>query len=114
MLRTGINAWQRHPVLVAAGAGALLGGGYTVLIEIGGFLHRNSSAVLPLMFPAVRGSGAGQMNAIQAATLLLVEVIGNVVGFAILFSVPVAVAVGALRLFKGRRAQKYGPPSGRP
>jgi hypothetical protein len=104
MLKTVINAWQRHPVLVAAGVGAVFGGGYAVLIEIGGFLHRNSSAVLPLMFPAVRGSGAGQMNAVQAATLLLVEVIGNVVGFAILFSVPVAVAIGVRRIFKGRRA----------
>ena len=104
MLKAGINAWHRHPVLVAAGVGAVFGGGYTVLIEIGGFLHRNSSAVLPLFFPAGHGSGAGRMNAMQAATLLLVEVVGNVVGFAILFSVPVAVVVGVRRVFKGRRA----------
>ena len=102
MLKTGINVWQRHPVLVAAGMGAVFGGGYVVLIEIGGFLHRNPSAVLPLLFPA--GHDAGQMNAVQAATLLLVEVVGNVVGFAILFSVPVAVVVGVRRMFKGRRA----------
>ena len=44
------------------------------------------------------------MNALQTATLLLVEVIGNVVGFSILFSVPVAIAVGVRRMFKGRRA----------
>src|SRR5579863_6932057 len=103
MLKTTINVWRRHPVLVAAGVGAVFGAGYTVLAEIGGFLHRNSSAVLPLMFPAVRGSGTGQMNAVQTATLLLLEVIGNVVGFVILFTVPVAVGAGVRRLFKGRR-----------
>jgi len=104
MLKTGINAWRRHPVLVAAGVGAVFGASYTVLVEIGGFLHRNSSAVLPLLLPAGHGSRAGQMNAVQTATLLLVEVIGNIVGFSILFSVPVAIAVGVRRMFKGRRA----------
>ncbi len=104
MLKTGINAWRRHPVLVAAGVGAVFGGVYAVLIEIGGFLHRNSSAVLPLLLPPGHGSPPGQMNAVQTAALLLIEVAGNVVGFAILFSVPVAIVVGVRRMFKGRRA----------
>src|SRR5579859_4514898 len=98
MLKTGINAWRRRPVLVAAGVGAVFGGVYAVLIEIGGLLHRNSSAVLPLLFPAGHGSHAGEMNAVQTATLLLVEVIGNVVGFSLLFSIPVAVGVGVRRV----------------
>lgn len=104
MLKTGINAWQRHPVLVAAGVGAVFGGVYAVLIEIGGVLHRNSSAVLPLLLPAGHGSRVAQMNAVQTAALLLIEVAGNVVGFAILFSIPVAVAAGVRRVFRGKRA----------
>jgi hypothetical protein len=103
MLKTEMRVWGRHPVLVAAGVGAVFGGVYAVLIEIGGFLHRNSSAVLPLMFPAGHGLRGGQMNAIQTAGLLLIEVAGNMVGFAVLFSVPVAVVVGVRRIFKGRR-----------
>ncbi len=104
MLKTEMRVWRRHPVLVAAGVGAVSGGVYAVVIEIGGFLHRNSSAVLPLMFPVGHGSRAGEMNAFQTAILLLIEVAGNVVGFAVLFSVPVAVAVGVRRIFKRRRA----------
>ncbi|MGA8089653.1 MAG: hypothetical protein WCA10_20445 [Terracidiphilus sp.] len=104
MLKVGMRVWRNHPVLVAAGMGAVFGAVYAVLIEIGGFLHRNSSAVLPLLLPAAHGFRVGQMNAIQTAGLLLIEMAGNVVGFAVLFSVPVAVAVGVRRIFKGRRA----------
>jgi len=96
--------WRRYPVLVAAGVGAVFGGMYAVLIEIGGFWHGNSSAVLPLLFPAAHGSRGGEMNAVQTASLLLIEVAGNMLGFAVLFLVPVAVAVGVRRIFKGRRA----------
>lgn len=103
MLKTEMRVWRRHPVLVAAGVGAVFGGVYAVLIEIGGFLHRNSSAVLPLLVPAY-GSRVSQLNAVQTAGLLLIEVAGNVVGFAVLFTVPVAVVVGVRRIFKGRRA----------
>jgi hypothetical protein len=99
-----MRVWRSHPVLVSAGVGGVFGAMYALLIEIGGFLHRNSSAVLPLLFPAGHGSRVGQMNAVQTAGLLLIEVAGNVVGFAVLFSVPVAVVVGARRILRGRRA----------
>ena len=94
---------RRHPILMAAGAGAIIGAVYAALIELGGLLNGNSSAVLPLMFPATHGSRMGQMNAFQTAGLLLIEVAGNVVGFAVLFSVPVAIVVGVRRIFKGKR-----------
>ena len=104
MLKAGMRVWRSHPVLAAAGVGAVFGAAYAIGLEIGGFLHRNSSGVLPLLFPAAHGSRGGQMNAVQAATLLLIEVAGNVVGFAVLFSVPVAVVVGVRRIFKRTRA----------
>jgi hypothetical protein len=43
------------------------------------------------------------MNAIQTAGLLLIEVAGNLVGFAVLFAVPVALVVGVRRLLRGGR-----------
>lgn len=99
-----MRIWRSHPVLTALGVGAVFGAVYAVGLEIGGFLHRNSSGVLPLLFPAAHGSRGGQLNAVQTAGLLLIEVAGNVVGFAVLFSVPVAIVVGVRRIFKGRRA----------
>jgi hypothetical protein len=103
MPKAGMHVLRNHPILVAAGAGAILGAAYTALIEIGGLTNGNSSAVLPLLFPAAHGSSAGQMNAVQTAGLLLIEMSGNMLGFAALFSIPVAIAVGVRRLFKGRR-----------
>lgn len=95
---------RQNPILTAASVGAVFGAVFALAIEIGGLLHRNSSSVLPLLFPSAHGSRVGQMNAIQTAGLLLIEVAGNVVGFAVLFSVPTALAVGVWRIFKGRRA----------
>lgn len=104
MLKSGMRIWRSHPILVAAGVGAVFGGMYAVLIEIAGFWHGNSSAVLPLLFPAAHRSRGGELNAVQTASLLLIEVAGNMLGFAVLFLVPVAIVVGVLRIFKGRRA----------
>ena len=104
MLKSGLRVWRSHPILVAAGVGAVFGGMYAVLIEIGGFWHGNSSAVLPLLLTGTHGARGGETNAVQTAGLLLIEVAGNMLGFAVLFLVPVAIVVGVLRIFKGRRA----------
>jgi hypothetical protein len=98
-----MRACRSHPLLAAVGVGAIFGGIYAIVIEIGGFLDPTSSAVLPLMLPQ-HGSRVAQMNAVQTAGLLFIEVAGNVIAFAILFLIPVAVAVGARRVFKRRRA----------
>lgn len=98
-----MRIWRTHPILAAAGGGAVFGTLCVLLTEIVGFLHGNSSAVLPLLFPGAPGSGRGQMNALQTAGLLLIEMAGNVIGFAALFSIPVAVVVGARRIVKGMR-----------
>jgi hypothetical protein len=93
---------KKHPILLSAGAGAILGAVYTALIEIGGLTRGNSSAVLPLLYPAARGSSGGQLNAVQTAGLLLIEMAGTMLGFAALFSIPVALVVAVRRLIKAK------------
>ena len=45
------------------------------------------------------------MSAMQVAFLLLIEVAGNVVGFALLFAVPVALVVGIRRVFSRSKSE---------
>jgi hypothetical protein len=102
MPKAGMRVLKKHPILAAAGAGAILGAAYTALTELGGLTHENSSAVLPLLLPAAHGSSGSQMNAVQTAGLLLIEMAGNMLGFAVLFSIPVAIVVAVRRLIRGR------------
>ncbi len=97
-----MHVLRKHPILAAAGAGAILGAAYTALIEVGGLTHGSSSAVLPLLFPVAHGSSGGQLNAVQTAGLLLIEMAGNMLGFAALFLMPVAIVVAVRRLIKGK------------
>jgi|SRR5579863_653417 len=101
---TIMRVWRRHPILASAGVGAVSGAVYAFAVEIDGYLRGNSSAVLPLFVPGAHGPHAGQMNAIQTAGLLLIQVAGNMLGFAVLLSVPVVVAVGVRRILRGRGA----------
>ena len=47
--------------------------------------------VLSLFLPAAHGPRQGQTDAVQTALLLLIEFAGNVLGFSLLFAVPVGV-----------------------
>ena len=112
MLKKGIQICRAHPVLVAAAAGALVGAANAILLEAGGLWHGNSTGVLSLFLPATHGQGTGQTGATQTALLLLIEFAGNMVGFCLLFALPVAVFVGILRMFAGK--QRTAPPEERP
>jgi hypothetical protein len=103
MLKLAMQTWRRHPILVALGGGAVFGALYATLTEVDGILHGGSSAVLPLLLPNPHGSHVSQMTAVQTAGLLLIEVAGNMVGFAVLFSAPVAIVVGIRLLIRGKR-----------
>jgi hypothetical protein len=103
MLKRGIEIWRAHPLLVATAVGATVGAANAVLLEVGGLWHGNSTGVLSLFFPAVHGPRVGQTDAIQTALLLLIEFAGNVVGFSLLFALPVAVFVGIRRVFAGQK-----------
>jgi hypothetical protein len=112
MLKRGLQIWRAHPVLVAAAAGALSGAANAILLEAGGLWHGNSTGVLSLFFPATHGPRVGQTDAVQTALLLLIEFAGNVVGFSLLFAVPVAVYVGIRRVFTGQK--RAASPEERP
>jgi hypothetical protein len=104
MPTTGMRTWRSHPLLIAVAIGAIVGAANAILIETTGLLHRNSTGVLPLLFPSTHDTHFGQTNAMQTALLLLIEVAGNVLGFAFLFWAPVALVVGIRRALKGRQS----------
>jgi hypothetical protein len=112
MLKRAWQIWRAHPVLVAAGAGAVVGAANAILIEVGGIWLGKSTGVLPLLFPAAHGPRGGQTDAMQTALLLLIEFAGNLVGFSVLFAVPVAAFVGIRRLFAGQK--RAASPEERP
>jgi hypothetical protein len=112
MLKRGMQMWRSHPVLVAAVVGAIFGAVNALLLEAGGFLHRNSTGVLPLLLPAVHSPRVGVTDAMQTELLLLIEFGGNIVGFSLLFVVPVALFVRIRRVFAGQK--RAAPPEERP
>jgi hypothetical protein len=106
MLKIGMRIWQSHPILTAAGIGAVFGAANAIYLEIGGLRHHTMTGVLPSLFPSsMFGSRASQMTALQVALLLLIEVAGNVLGFALVLAAPVALVVGIRRLFRGRKSE---------
>lgn len=102
MLTRALRLCRSHPIAVAALIGALFGAAKVFGIEFGGLTHRDSGGVLSLLWSS-SAPHAGQVNAFETALLLLIEVAGNVLVFALLFAVPVAAAVGIRRIFNGRR-----------
>src|ERR1700751_3288882 len=99
MLKTGMHIWRSHPIWSAAGIGAIFGAGNAIALEIGGFRHRGMTGVLPFLFPSsASGIQIGRMSTLQVTLLLLIEIAGNVLGFALLFAAPVAVVVGIRRV----------------
>ena len=102
MLKTGLRICRSHPILAAAGIGAISGAVNAVFLEIGGLRHRAMTGVLPFLFS---GSHTTQMTALQVALLLLIEIAGNVLGFALVFATPIALVVGIRRLLGRRRSE---------
>ena len=45
------------------------------------------------------------MTALQVTLLLLIEIAGNVLGFALVFAAPVALVVGIRRLLRRRESE---------
>lgn len=112
MLNRGWQIWRVHPVLVAAAAGAVVGAANAIFIEARGLWLGKPTGVLPLLFPAAHGLRGGQTDAMQTALLLLIEFAGNLVGFSLVFALPVALFVGMRRLFVGQK--RAASPEERP
>lgn len=113
MLKTGMRIWRSHPIWSAAGLGAIFGAMNAVSLEIGGLRHRGMTGVLPFLFPSAASAvQIGQMSTLQVALLLLIEIAGNVLGFALVFATPVAVVVGIRRVVFGQK--RAASPEERP
>src|ERR1700739_5018681 len=106
-----LRVYRSHPVLVAAIIGAVLGFANVVRIEMGAVAHNTSDGVLLLLWSS-SSSHSSQANPLQTATLLLIEVAGNVFAFALLFAVPVALLVAIRRIFFAPRRSAGDSPSG--
>lgn len=81
--------------------GGIVGLAVAIGIEIGGAANRNSSSVIRMLLPA---SGYGVINLsqaklMQAVLILLIEIGANVLVYASLFALPVAVVVVIRRAF---------------
>jgi hypothetical protein len=103
MLQSAIRIWRSHPVLTSAGIGAVLGAVNAIVLELGGFLDRHATGVRPLLFPT---DNVAKMTAMQVAFLLMIEMAGSVLGFAMLFTAPVALIVGVRRLLSRSKPKR--------
>ncbi len=100
---TELRWWRSHPILTAAVSGGLVGLVYTLAIEIGGVFHKNSKAAILMLLPgSAIDTGVNQGTAVQSAFILFIEFAGNVLGYTLLFTVPVATVVAIRRVFRGR------------
>jgi hypothetical protein len=98
-----MRIWRSHPVLFAALVGAAVGLANAIAIEVGGALGRNSNAVLLMLLPRYP-FGLNPTGLAQSLLILFIEVAVNVLVYALMFSVPVALIVGLRRAFAGRRS----------
>ena len=106
MLKRVIRFGRSHPILLAALIGAIAGGVNIILLEAGALMHATPGGVLPLLSSSSAvSSRIGHASTLQVALLLLIEVAGNLLGFALLFVIPVALIVAVRRLMRRRKTE---------
>ncbi len=106
MRRNLLRLWRSHPVLFAALIGAIVGVANVLVLEIGGALQKNSGAAVLLFLPnPAQGIAINRTSILLSAFILLIEIIANVLVYALMFAAPVGLFVLLRRAFKGRRAR---------
>jgi hypothetical protein len=86
--------WRLHPIRSAALIGAILGFVQALVVEIGGAIHKNQSAVVLLLWPTdTFAPELSQNGVVRTALILFVEFVGDMLGYAVLFAIPVAIFV---------------------
>lgn len=102
-----MRMWRSHPILFAALLGAIVGFLYAAAIEVSGQYHKSASGAFALLWRGTTpGGGANPASVMQTVFVLCVEVVGNVVGYALLFALPVALVVGIRRAVGRGRGKK--------
>ena len=92
--------WRAHPIRFAALLGAIFGFLYVAVLELNGVIHGSHNAVIPMLIPI---PGAGHPGVMKTVLILFVEVIANILVWALLFALPVSLAVGIRRSIRGLR-----------
>lgn len=92
--------WRAHPIRFAALLGAVFGFLDVALLELNGVLHGSHNAVIPLL---ILIPGAGHPGVMKTIFILFIEVAVNILVWALLFAVPVALVAGIRRSVRGLR-----------
>lgn len=92
--------WRAHPIRLAALLGAIFGFLDVVVLEVRGVLHGGHSGAVPLFIPA---PGGARLGTGEAAFVLLIELVANVLVWAVLFALPVAMIGLLVRGFRAIR-----------
>ena len=97
--------WRSHPILFAALIGAILGFANALVVEIGGAIHKNQSAVVLMLWPTDSfAPELSQNGVLRTALILFIEFAGDMIGYAVLFAIPVAAVVALRRVLRRRDA----------
>jgi hypothetical protein len=97
--------WRPHPVLLAALIGAIIGFANALVVEAGGAIHKSHSAVVLMLWPTDTFAPELSQNGIlRTALILFIEFAGDMLGYALLFAIPVALIVAIRRAFRRPQA----------
>jgi hypothetical protein len=90
---------RSHPIFTAAVIGAAVGFLYAIAVEIAGVLQNTRHAgVLTLLPGSIAHSGMSESTLIGTVLLLFIEFAANVLVYAAMFALPVALVVAVRRL----------------
>jgi hypothetical protein len=97
--------WARtHPIRFAAIFGGLFGLADVVVQEVMGLSHKSSNSVLLSLWPnAAFNTSFSESSAAQTFFIFVIEVAVNVLVWALLFAIPVALFVAIRRGVLGLR-----------
>jgi uncharacterized membrane protein YjfL (UPF0719 family) len=105
MQSTNKPFWRSHPIRSAALIGAIIGFANALVVEVGGAIHKNQSAVVLMLWPTdTFAPELSQNGVLRAALILFIEFAGSMLGYAVVFAVPVAVTVAIRRTFRSWKA----------
>ena len=102
MQSTQVRFWRSPPILLAALIGALIGIASTLIVELGGVFHINSSAAILMLPSSTFAAGISETGIMRTALIMLIECVGNMLGYALLLAIPTAVIVAICHIFRRR------------
>jgi hypothetical protein len=105
MQSTVKSVWRTHYIFFAALIGAIIGFADALVVEVGGATHKNQSAVILMLWPTDTFAPELSQNGLtRTALILLIEFAGDMIGYALLFAIPVALIAAIRRVFRSGKA----------